>query len=661
MSVLDDYERLEIVDFRGADLLSEATDVAPPWCLSAINVDYSPGNFATRTGYYAHRNAMGTFGPVSSAFNFQYGSISALLWCIDNGSGLLYHYAAVQNAVTPTLVGLGSSTFPGGASYAQWGKFVYVAQYDGFFNSGVGLAIVDMTTGPAFAIWPSFNRPMLTTEFLTITPTVAAGGDVTPGDHVLAIVLQDVTGFVTRPSPIGAILPTPAYPTVTVSTTGQKITVVVTPASTWANWWRTAFLVMTTASNKARLLYVPINSQSIPYGTSTAITFDAVTVPDVILAEQLDIGDLESVATNTIGGSPAFDPYFVFPCGSRMGYFFYQGQIAEPQTYNIAISEPGDPQHITPDRHVFQLPQQRQPNSAVYVQGTLYVFGPNWTYAYTDTGEVPVLWPAPRTVDGKIGTAHPYGASIDSSGFGFVAHRTGLYVFSGGQYEQIPISYYQTPFWNTIDWSELVFNVVIDAERFRVLVFCKMTDGTRKILVWDYTDGVTPKKVKFSVHTLSDSLGVARFGLIMMNRGDAQSSNYRQHLWIAMNTSSIWQLARTDQDATPFLDGTFNIPMTYQMPLLPGVRRDLVHEHHAIELRAIGVGSLRTTSYKLDLTASQTLAVTPLTVTPAKEFTRFLDLRSEGVSHKFQNSTAAGDYVVVSTLRHYHKPYARQR
>ena len=659
MSILDDYEKVQVEKFRGPNLLLEPTDVIPPWCLSSLNVDYLPGSFATRTGFYAHRNGLVTSGLVSGAFNWQRGNESKIVWCVDVPSGSLTFRSAAYNDAAAATLGLGTIPGPGGAAFAQYGKFVYVAKYDVNLTGAPSMDILDMSVATP-TILGAFNRPLFFTEF-TLVGTVAASGDVTPGVHKFAVVFQDTSGFLTRPSPVQAVAGLyPSYSSVNVTTTGQKITVVATPATVWPSRLSKAYLVMTTATNNARLLYVPIEGANVPAGTATAITFSDVTIPDVVLAEQDDIGDLESVLTQDAVNNPPFNPYFVFSCGSRMGYLAYQGNAFENNTYNVLVSNPGDPQHLTSDRHIFQLPQQRQASSALYLQGTLYVFGPNWTYAYTDTGDVPVNWPPPRTIDDKLGTAHPYGVSIDSTGFGFVAHRTGLYVFSGGEYASRPMSYYETPLWNTIDWSSIVFNVVIDAERFRVLVFARFVDGTRKILVWDYTEGYTADKVKFSIHT-TESLGTPQWGLIVMNRGDAQSSNYRQHLWMALASNSVWQLARNAQDPNPYLDGSGNIAMTYQMAYLPGTRPALVHEHHGLEIRALGQGTLRTTAYPLDLQTSQALAATPLSAAPAKEATRFFDLRSEGISHKFQNSTAAGDYVRVSIIRHYHKPYVQQR
>lgn len=662
MSVLLDYEKIVLTDFSGPNLIAEPTDVLPPFSLVSNNIDYTPGSVSTRLGFYAHRAGLMTGGLVSGAFNFQRGSQSKLIWCVVVGSDGLILEASYNDAAF-NILGTGWPVGSGikGASFAQYGRFVYVAPYDNNFIAGFPMVIVDMEPSTPI-IYGAFSPPLSNAQF-TFTTVVSAGGDVTIGDHVYAVVFQDKTGFLTRPSPVQPIagLP-PIYPTVTVTTAGQKISVTITPATTWPLNLDKAFLVTTSATNLARLLYVPIAGATVSAGAATPVVFGDMTVADIILDEQLDIGDLESVATQDSVGNAPFFPYFVFPCGDRMGYLAYQGIIFDNQTYSILISDPGDPQHITPDRHVFQLPQQRQPSCAFAFQGTVYFFGPNWTYAYTDTGDVPVLWPRPNTVDDKLGTGHPYGISIDATGFGFVAHRTGLYLFQGGQYGKLPVSYWQTPLWNQINWSARQFNVVIDAERFRVNVFAAFMDGTRKILVWDYTNGFTPDAIQFSVHTVDGLDNQAEWGLIVMNRGDAQDTSQRQHLWISLLTSTPWYLARNARDSDPYLDGTSLIGSTYQLPYLPGPQREvLVHEHHALEIRAQGIGGLLITAYPLDQLTSQVLAATSLLPAPGKEYTRFLDIRSEGLSYKFTNSHAAGDWFRISTVRHFHVPYARQR
>lgn len=660
MSVLLDYEKIVLTDFSGPNLIAEPTDVLPPFSLVSNNIEYTPGNVATRLGYYAHRAGLMTGGVVSGAFNFQRGVLSKLIWCVVAGSDAIFLEASYNDAVF-NILGTGYPVGSGlkGASFAQYGRFVYVAPYDNNFLNGFSMVIVDMEPSTPI-IYGAFSPPLTNVDF-SFTTVVSAGGDVTIGNHVYAVVFQDKTGFLTRPSPIDSLART-AYPTVAVTTAGQKISVTITPATTWPLNLETAFLVMTSATNAARLLYVPIAGATVSAGTATPVVFGDMVVADVVLDEQLDIGDLESVATQNAVGSPPFPPYFVFPCGDRMGYLFEQGQIIGGHAYSVAISDPGNPQHVTADRHVLQLPQQRQASCAFAFQGTVYLFGPNWTYAYTDTGDVPVLWPRPNTVDDKLGTAHPYGISIDATGFGFVAHRTGLYLFQGGQYGKLPVSYWQTPLWNQIDWSALQFNVTIDAERFRVYVFARFMDGTRKMLVWDYTNGFTPDAIQFSVHTVDGLDSEPEWGLIVMNRGDTQDASQRQHLWISLLTSTPWYLARNARDSTPYLDGTSLIGSTYQLPYLPGPYREvLVHEHHGLEIRAQGVGGLLITAYPLDQLTSQVLAATSLLPAPGKEYTRFLDIRSEGLSYKFTNSHAAGDWFRISTVRHFHVPYARQR
>lgn len=655
MSILNDYQSVEVKDARGPNLLVEPTDVQPPWALEALNCEYEPGSFRTRRGFYEQVQGLVPTGLVCGAYNYVYGVKSKIIWVYPD-TFLVHRVADYDSASANTLTPLAPMAAPGGAVYAQYGRWVYIAAYTGTgFATSIGLNIVDMEQAGYTFLALGFKPPILLTgmsQALSFAASVPATLGITPGLHFYAIIFEDRTGFQSRPSPvISATGFPPSYPTINTATANQQVTISVSPATTWPTDLVRAYLVMTTVTNQSRFLYVPIPPATVPAGTSTLFTF-VVNTPDSILAEQSDIGDQESLMVYDNVGQPPFRPNYVFSAGSRMGYLADEG---------LLVSDPEMPQRLVPDLNVRTLPQQRRGVAAKYLQGTIYVFGLDWTYAITDNGDTPNLWPPWRSIDEKIGTSHPYGLSVDDTGFGFVAHRSGLYAFSGGQYSRLPISYFQQPLWDRIDWTALNFSIAIDASNFQVQVFCQLVGGDPTVMMWDYSEGVGPTQAKFSQQSLTGK--TVRWGLMVLNRGDSRWSGQQQQLWMApIITTNAWLLRRHSTDSQLYRDSTnLNIPTSYATAYLPRDRQALVHEHHGLQIRAAGVGSLRTRARKLDLASYQQLADTPLTAAPEKMFTRYLDLRNEAISYLFQNSTAAGDWIRVSRLKHFHAPYIMQR
>lgn len=653
MSVLNDYPFIEVADFRGPNLLVEPTDVLPPYSLEALNCEFEPGSFRTRIGFYEQVLGLTPGGDVCGAFNYIYGTKSKIIWAYPD-TFLKHKIANYDDPSSNTVVPLAAIAAPAGAVYAQFGRWIYIASYDSSFAPSIGLNIIDMEQAGYTYTPLGFRTPLLLTEFSTsYTDSAATAGlGVTPGEHRFAIIFEDRTGFQSRPSPVinAAGLPL-GYLSYNTALTDRKITITVTPATVWPSDITRAYLIATTATNLARFLYVPVEPATVASGAATPFTFDIET-PDSILAEQSDIGDQQDLIVYESGTAP-FTPNYVFAAGARMGYLSADG---------LLVSDPEMPQRLVPDLNIRTLPQQRQGVCAKYLQGTIYVFGPDWTYAITDSGDTPNLWAPWRVIDEKIGTSHPYGISVDDTGFGFVAHKSGLYAFSGGQYTRLPLSYFQSPLWDRIDWTKLNFNVVIDPSKYQVQVFCELVgDGTPTVLMWDYTDGLTPSQIKFSRQSVAGKS--VRWGLMVLNRGDSRWSGQQRQLWMApVITSNAWLLRRHSTDANLYLDSTnLNIATDLSFAYLPKNRTGLVHEHHGLQVRATGAGSLRTRAYKLDRVTYQDLLDTPLTAAPEKIFTRYLDLRNEAISYRFRNSTTAGDWIRVSYLKHFHTPYIMQR
>jgi hypothetical protein len=650
VSVLNDYQSLELKDFRGPNLLVEPTDVRPPWALEALNCEYEPGSFRTRHGFYEQNSGLVPGGLITGVYNYIYGTASRLIWSYTSGGAIVLRVAD-YNGVFVTNISPATTLTNGGVVFAQYGRWMYSAQYNTSFEPGTaGLSIIDMED--LTYVTAGFKAP-----YVNMSSGVGFGAaatlGVTPGPHTYAVIFEDRSGFQSRPSPVfsAAGFP-PAYGIFNTASTGQQVTITYSPTTVWPTDFVKAYLVMSSATNSARLLYVPIPAATVAGGAATPFSF-VVNTPDSVLNLGSDIGDQEELMTYDYLGAPPFRPNYVFAAGARMGYLAAEG---------LLVSDPENPQRLVPDLNVRTLPQERRGVCAKYIQGTIYVFGPDWTYAITDNGDTPNLWAPWRVIDEKIGTSHPYGISVNDTGFGFVAHRSGLYAFSGGQYARLPISYFQQPLWDRIDWTALNFSIAIDAARFQVQVTCQDRFGVAMRFMWDYSEGTGPTQAKFSSQSMTGRS--ERWGLMVLNRGDGSFTGQQQQLWIApADAAQIWLLRRHPTDLQLYVDrGASVIATTYAGAYLPGSQAEaLVYEHHGLQIRAAGSGDLRIGAYKLDRVTFQQMAATALTTTPERMFTRMLDLRNEAVSYKFQNGVQFGNWIRVSYLKHFYTPYIMQR
>ena len=126
--------------------------------------------------------------------------------------------------------------------------------------------------------------------------------------------------------------------------------------------------------------------------------------------------------------------------------------------------------------------------SAFKLRERLYFVKEHSLYATQDDGtNEPSLW-AIAEISRKVGTPSVRGVGIGED-WVVIAHRTGLYIFSGG--EPIKISQEIQPTWNQINWQYgHTLWVTVDTKERRILVGVPLGTATspNKILMLDYRD-----------------------------------------------------------------------------------------------------------------------------------------------------------------------------
>lgn len=632
------------------DSRSEATNVVQPWGLVAKNVEYGPGLVKTRPGVYTKSdgNLAGTPFSFKSWFHPPDGK-TYVAWITSNGLDYGPYNAASSNA------SLGIST-PVYGILAPYGNKLYA----GYLGTGAVAAEGYSYMVPALAApgpYQANRGPLLSTQvsFGYAATPVASG--MTAGAHTYAVMFITQSGYVTRPGPVqsgGYTYGTSytAYGSYT-NAANDSVVVTLTPGTTWPADIVGAVLLVTTTNNLARLLYAPVGNATITPGSATPVSFTALAVADGVLAQQPDALDMEQLLSRDAAGNPAFEPRGMFAAGDRMVYLLTQANNAFTDGAGILISEPGSPETFSLDFHFRKLPANEEPITGFYYQGGIYVIGHNFTYVFTDTGGYPVTWPNPRLVSGSIGTSHINGASADPSGNCLVAHQSGLYLFQGGQYSTLPISYFQEAEWSSIQWPapsvNVPFGVVEDRANQRIYVLCYSVTYGYCLFVWDYMEGISPDKVKFSVWTFPYSITAMA---LVLNQGDSVSSLVRNHLWLVVGNAFTgggnFLLQKELGNANLYTDNGVVIDSRYRGPYLPMNSPYLVNYHPGFEIRVLGSGNLTAIAYGYDDVRTQTAAAITLSTAPGKAYTRFLDLRNEECSLEFRNGSNAGDYFQIS-------------
>ncbi len=652
MSVLFSYQKEQLENFRGTDSRSEQTNVVQPWGLVAKNVEYGPGLVKTRPGTYSKSDA-NVVSPNSLISWYNPAANKSYLAWVRPGAQALYT-APYDGASTTYSIGV---TFGYYGALAPYGDKLYLSLVDINMNAAEGFSYViptDALPGP----YQAARGPLSTAQFSISQVATPVASGMTAGTRYYAVRFITKSGYITRPGPLQAGIYGKTYSTVdlayflSANAANDSIVITLTPATTWPADIVGAVLLVTTTNNLARLLYAPVANAAITPGSATPVSFTALAVADGVLAQQSDALDAEQLWSRDVVANPPFHPRYMFAAGDRMVYLL--GKSNNIPGPGIVISEPGSPETFSLDFHLRALPSNLEPITGFYYQGGIYILGHNFTYVFTDTGGYPVTWPNPRLVSGSIGTSVFGGISVDPSGNCLVAHQSGFYLFQGGQYATLPISYYQEAEWSDIIWAKAgtpqPFGIVEDRANQRIYVCCHTNTNGYCLYVWDYIEGITPDRVKFSIWTFPTGYDPTSITLVQ-NFGDAVSSLIRNHLWIA-TPAGKFLLQKELGNANPYTDDGNIIDSRYRGPYLPFDSPYLVNYHAGLEVRVLGSGILTPRAYGYDDVRSQVLSPITLSTSPGLAYTRLMDLRNEGCSVEFRSGSGqgsvAGDYFQIS-------------
>jgi len=647
-----DVLKRELTRFTGAWPRLDPESVPLTAALQSQNVAYLRGQVATR---YGHSVMFASTDAASALFNWIFLSNAPqniLVW-FNPGVGAR---AIDLNNIAGGVFSLFAQTTQQGASFAASGPRVYMGFYDANGIGKVGGQVYGNSV-----VDPLFAAP---TQITFSSATEPAAGAVTAGLHRFGFLLQTRNGFTTAWCPVNS---SNAFSPFSFTASGSKnLRLVVNGAgATWPTYASQGQLIMTTAANLNRYFIVPGVSWGIAGGTTGTYTLPDFSISDSDLtATAADAVSYQNRLTMDQLGNAPFFPSVIFTYGARMGYVT-RDSSGFPVCY---FSNLNDFQGLFAATSGVYLPGNQPIVTGFALRGVAYLIGPHSTYAVADNGQVPAQWASPQLVDGSIGTLSPQGVwANESQGYAWVADEGGLYLFEGAAFPDRPISYYQLPDWQRINWAApTAIQVVDDKNNKRVEVLAPLDGSTTPThrLTWDYTEGTAPEQAKYAIQNLT-SYALGAIGLVQ------HPTTKRMELWFGPSSAGAFIRQNNGSEANPYRDvntagnTAVAIASLYETALLPGIddpRRGQVHFHHGDHARLTGSGNVALKVWGLDHLRSVVPAASPLALsaTPGAEALFKYWLQSEYAS--LQLSTSAVDaFFVLSGLKHYFTPASPQR
>lgn len=658
-AVIEDCLQFEVDDFPGpALLLDERPNKS---ALLARNVEYLPGQVATRAGFpRAFTSASGAVA-ITTLYNWIQSGLNRLIYL---WGGTDVNSRDLTTGVEDTiLVGVPGTTKA--MSNAQGGPRLFMAFYDNMGNGTTQGRVWDglFTSGNA-EVDKLFQRPLKPATEMTIGVVEGGIGNISQGLHNVAVIFTTRNGYTQQPSPSSGPGLTGVAPATITAVGGSQLTVTITPVGNWPAWLRAGMInvqvIMTPVVNPSRYFFVPGATASVAGGFNAPVSI-VVDIDDVTL--QADTGldvlgagyfDLLEMAFDDSG---PFFPSVVLEFNNRLVYITQIFDSDLVQKVTIAyISDQYNYQSISADQSSISLPGFRQMVTGFPLGNVIYWLGPHWTYASADNTGKPVTWAPPQLVDGRIGTFSPRGVDVNvSKRIAWVADKSGLYPFTG-YYPLRPTSYYQTPDWNRINWAVAPAGMVQVKDhppKTRVVVMVPLDGATTPthLMTFDYTNGITPEEIKYSL----DPIGGGYLpGAIEVTQNN---STKQTELWVSPTAATGIVLR---QAAGVFNDNGAGIDSRYQCRPSPDPSPSPLRVIGA-HFRAKGSGNLNVTSFPFDQNYSKVLGAIALAAAPGLEPFRFIDQQADSVSLLFDNGAVPDAYFILSRIRLYYNQWAAMR
>lgn len=323
---------------------------------------------------------------------------------------------------------------------------------------------------------------------------------------------------------------------------------------------------------------------------------------------------------------------------------------------NVRASKAEDPESFDSESGLLTvaLNNGQSVRAAFRIRERLYFVKEHSFYATQDDGiNEPAQWSI-EEVSRKVGTPSVHGVGIGED-WVVIAHRTGLYIYSGGEPEKI--SQEIQPLWDSINWQfGYTISVAVDTRKRRILVCAPVGASTipNKVIVLDYHDvgGASAIASSPPVHLTytgrKTAFDKARkwcpWTIPANSIAQIEQSNGQTEIYFGSNDGT-GNINLLDDTGVIFADNGAQIPFYYITA--PFVEQP---QEQALQLRshrklyaymtiyATGNGLLGITAYKSTLSNAQALNPLTLSAVQIGDLEMMLNQLSERLFLKFSNS-----------------------
>jgi hypothetical protein len=455
MALNQDASTALVRNFKGSAQAVDVYNIDADHGLYSQNVDF----IVSPTGVVQATSRRGTSQVLQCPIT--YGAItSAKNWCFTDSaasyhSALMCYAPAVGATVySGTILGfIGSPVGPTGAASMTTvgdGNRLFMAFVNTTGTKGTFVGHVYNYTYGDSTILP----PGITTAVATVALSQPSSGVITAGLHRVAYIFTTNFGFVSVLNPIdssGVFAPTSFTAADGVHNLSVAINFLSLPS--YLTGGETIQIAMTSAANPAQYYIVPGATGVVPVSGTVTIN---CSITDNDLVEGTDATEYQNKLC-AIGSAPAFYPTAIFAYSARLGYITTDS-AGFPVVY---FSDQNAYQSMTAAYSGIYFDGKQIPVQGASLGGVCYIGTLSGLYSTTDNGGLPATWTPPARVDGSVGILAP-GCILSSSGRLLVASEKGLFVFGGGVFPQVPLSYWQYPDWSRINWADPTQLQIVD-------------------------------------------------------------------------------------------------------------------------------------------------------------------------------------------------------
>lgn len=460
-----DVSEIEIRQFQGSSQASDPYSLDPNHGLYSQNVDFIVG--PNGLVQVSPRRGISQVSQIPSGD----GSVQSMASWYFNNAGVqdcyaVYYATAVGakawgqvNSFFYTLVPV---TGAKGMSFVADGTRGYFAFCDVSGRIGTSSGwVYNLDVGTADQL---FSPPLQSgAGGVTASAASTGAGVVTAGAHRWGFTFTNRDGYTGALNPVtsGGVF-IPASYTAADGTHNVQFTVLwnVVPSYLVGG---TIQICMTSVANPARYYLVPNAIGNIP-ATPTNSTVITVSISDGDLVTGTDTTQSQNLLTQSQVPAPPFLPSAIFSFSSRMGYVTIDS-AGFPVVY---FSDPNAYQSLTAAYSGIYIEGRQIPVQGVSLDAVCYIATLSGLYSCSDNGGQPATWSSPARVDGSVGILSPT-CILSSNGRILVASEKGLFSFRSGTFPTIPLSYWQSPDWNRINWTIPTQVQVIDDSLDRVI------------------------------------------------------------------------------------------------------------------------------------------------------------------------------------------------